>query len=56
MANTIDNDDFMCYCRVMFEDNRKERWEFGQKPYNSFGHYYKTNSTWLSKKFNKRKQ
>ena len=55
MAKTIDNKEFMCYCRGMFDANCKERREHRQKLYNSFEKYYRTNTDWLYRKFSKRK-
>jgi len=56
MAKTIDNKEFMCYCRGMFDANCKERREYRQKLYSSFENYYLTNTDWLYSKFNKRKR
>ena len=43
--------EFQKYCRVMYDDNCIERWEHGDKPYETFTIYYTTHSTWLKQQF-----
>ena len=40
-------DKFIIWCRYMYDENCKERWEHGQKPYNQFEIYYTRNFKWL---------
>lgn len=44
-------DNFIIWCRYMYDENCKERWEHGQKPYKQFEIYYTRNFKWLKDKY-----
>ena len=46
-----DLDNFIIWCRNMYDENCEERWQHGQKPYRQFEIYYTRNFKWLKDKY-----
>ena len=52
MTNKDENlDNFISWCRNMYDENCKERWEHGQKPYKQFEIYYTRHFKWLQQQY-----
>ena len=52
MTNKDENlDKFIIWCRNMYDENCKERWEHGQKPYKQFEIYYTRHFKWLQQQY-----
>jgi hypothetical protein len=46
-----EKEDFISWCRFMFEENCQERWSCGQQPYKSVNVYYNKNKVWLRNRY-----
>ena len=48
MKNENKNENFMSWCRFMYDENCLERHHHGQNPYKNFKTYYSRNKSWLN--------
>ena len=46
---------FLNWAHIMYDDNCRERWDHGQKPYAKFEDYYEVNYDWLRKEFEEKR-
>ena len=45
------NENFMSWCKFMYDENCLERHHHGQHPYKNFETYYSRNESWLRSKY-----
>ena len=43
--------EFENFCRMLYDENCSERWEYGQVPYDSFKEYYNKHKSWLKEQY-----